>query len=149
MSDLKQQLNTDMKVAMKSGDKRRLGAIRLAKAAILQREIDARIELDDAQVIAVLDKMTKQRRESMQHYRAAGRNDLLQQEEFELEVLQHYLPEAMDEREIDTLIATAIEKCGASAIKDMGRVMAQLKTQLQGRADMGAVSTKIKTLLNG
>jgi uncharacterized protein YqeY len=148
MSDIKHQLKADMKVAMKSGDKRRLGAIRLAIAAILQREIDGRIELDDAQVVAVLDKMAKQRHESMQHYRSAGRGDLLQQEEFELEVLRHYLPDALDEREIDTMIAAAIESCGASAMKDMGRVMGQLKPQLQGRADMGAVSTKIKTLLN-
>ncbi len=148
MSDLKRQLGADMKAAMKSGDKRRLDAIRLANAAILQREIDERIELDDAQVIAVLDKMTKQRRESMQHYRSAGRDDLLQQEAFELEVLGHYLPAALDEREIDQLIATAIEKCGASSIKDMGRVMGQLKPQMKGRAEMGAVSAKIKSLLN-
>ena len=116
MSDLKLQLNTDMKIAMKSGDKRRLGVIRLANAAILQCEIDTRIELDDTKVIAVLDKMAKQRRESMQHYRTAGRNDLLQQEEFELEVLQHYLPEALDEREIDTMIAAAIENCRSNTL---------------------------------
>ncbi|MEM7206253.1 MAG: GatB/YqeY domain-containing protein [Pseudomonadota bacterium] len=147
MSDLKSQLSADMKAAMKGGDKARLGVIRLVNAAIKQREVDERIELDDAQVTAVLDKMAKQRRESIEQYRSAGRDDLLAQEQFELEVLQSYLPEQLGDDEIDALIADAIESTGAGSIKDMGKVMGQLKPKLQGRADMGAVSGKIKAKL--
>ncbi len=147
MSDLKQQLNTDMKAAMKSGEKRRLGVIRLVNAAIKQREVDERIALDDTAVITVLDKMAKQRRESMEQYRQAARDDLLQQEIFELEVLQHYLPTALSDADVDRLIDDAIDNCSASTIKDMGKVMGQLKPQLQGRADMAAVSAKIKARL--
>lgn len=141
---LKQQLNTDMKTAMKGGDKPRLGVIRLVNAAIKQREVDERIEVDDTAVIAVLDKMAKQRRESMEQYRSAGRDDLFQQEAFELEVLQHYLPTALSDTEIDEIINTAI----ASTIKDMGKVMGLLKPQLQGRADMSTVSARIKARLS-
>ncbi|MEM7294351.1 MAG: GatB/YqeY domain-containing protein, partial [Pseudomonadota bacterium] len=130
------------------GDKPRLGVIRLINAAIKQREVDERIELDDAQITAVLDKMAKQRRESIEQYKKAERDDLLQQETFELDILKSYLPEQLDETEIDAIIAAAIEQTGAGSIKEMGKVMGVLKPQLQGRADMGAVSGKIKSLLN-
>ena len=149
MSELKNQLNCDMKTAMKSGDKSQLGVIRLINAAIKQREVDERISLDDAQVVVILDKMVKQRRESMAQYAAAGREDLHRQEAFEVEVLQHYLPEALGEDEIEALIAEVIAAHGASSMKDMGKVMAQLRPQLQGRADMAVVSAKIKARLSG
>jgi hypothetical protein len=146
---LKETLQQDMKTAMRAGDKRRLGVIRLINAAVKQREVDERIELDDTQVTAVLDKMAKQRRESIEQYEKAGRDDLAEQENFELGVLQDYLPEQLSESEIDQLIDTAIEATGAASIKDMGKVMGQLKPQLAGRADMGAVSARIKSRLNG
>ena len=145
---LKETLQQDMKTAMRAGDKRRLGVIRLINAAIKQREVDERIELDDAQVTAVLDKMAKQRRESIEQYRKAGRDDLAEQENFELDVLQAYLPEQLSEAEIDALIEEAIAATGASGMKDMGKVMGQLKARLAGRADMGAVSGKIKARLS-
>ena len=146
---LKEQLQQDMKQAMRGGDKRRLGAIRLVMAAIKQREVDERIELDDAAVTAVLDKMAKQRRESIAQYSKAGRDDLVQQEDFELEVLRAYLPEPLGEAEIDAMIDATIQASGATSIKDMGKVMGQLKPKLQGRADMSAVSARIKARLSG
>ena len=138
-----------MKQAMRGGDKRRLGAIRLVMAAIKQREVDERIELDDAAVTAVLDKMAKQRRESIAQYGKAGRDDLVEQENFELELLKTYLPEQLDEAEIDAMIEATIQSTGAASVKDMGKVMGQLKPRLQGRADMGAVSARIKARLSG
>ncbi|NIP73674.1 MAG: GatB/YqeY domain-containing protein [Gammaproteobacteria bacterium] len=147
---LKQRITDDMKSAMRAGDKRRLAAIRLIQAAVKQREVDERIEaLDDSQVIAVLDKMVKQRRESLEQYEKAGRSDLAEQESFELRVLQDYLPEALSEAELDELIEGAIREAGAGSIKDMGKVMGLLKTRAQGRADMGAVSAKVKARLGG
>ncbi len=146
---LKEQLQQDMKQAMRGGDKRRLGAIRLVMAAIKQREVDERIELDDAAVTAVLDKMAKQRRESIAQYSKAGRDDLVEQENFELELLKTYLPEQLDEAEIDAMIEATIQSTGAASVKDMGKVMGQLKPKLQGRADMGAVSARIKARLSG
>jgi hypothetical protein len=146
---LKEQLQQDMKQAMRGGDKRRLGAIRLVMAAIKQREVDERIELDDAAVTAVLDKMAKQRRESIAQYGKAGRDDLVEQENFELELLKTYLPEQLDEAEIDAMIEATIQSTGATSVKDMGKVMGQLKPRLQGRADMGAVSARIKARLSG
>jgi uncharacterized protein YqeY len=146
---LKEQLQQDMKQAMRGGDKRRLGAIRLVLAAIKQREVDERIELDDAAVTAVLDKMAKQRRESIAQYSKAGRDDLVEQENFELELLKTYLPEQLGEAEIDAMIEATIQSTGAASVKDMGKVMGQLKPRLQGRADMGAVSARIKTRLSG
>jgi uncharacterized protein YqeY len=134
---------------MRAADKRRLGVIRLINAAIKQREVDERIDLDDSQVIVVLDKMAKQRRESIEQYEKAGRNDLAEQEHFELEVLKTYLPEQLDDAEIDAMIAEAIAATGAQSVKDMGKVMGQLKARLAGRADMGAVSGKIKARLSG
>lgn len=145
---VKETLQHDMKEAMRGGDKRRLGVIRLILAAVKQREVDERIELDDAQLIAVLDKMTKQRRESIDQFQKAGRDDLVEQESFELDVLKTYLPEQLGDDEIDALITEAIQTTGASSMKDMGKVMGQLKDKLQGRADMGAVSGKIKARLS-
>lgn len=146
---LKETLQQDMKAAMRAADKRRLGVIRLINAAIKQREVDERIDLDDSQVIVVLDKMAKQRRESIEQYEKAGRDDLAEQEHFELEVLKTYLPEQLDDAEIDAMIAEAIAATGAQSVKDMGKVMGQLKARLAGRADMGAVSGKIKARLSG
>lgn len=145
---LKQNLTDAMKAAMKAGDKSRLGVIRLVMAAIKQVEVDERIELDDERVLAVLDKMVKQRRESISQYSTAGRDDLVQQEEYEVSVLQEFLPEALSDDEIEQMIAKAVDETGASSIKDMGKVMGLLKPQMQGRADMGAVSGKIKARLN-
>lgn len=148
-SALKQQLTEDMKTAMRAKDKPRLGVIRLALAAIKQREVDERIELDDTQVLAVIDKMVKQRRDSAQQFTDADRPELADQENFEIGVLQDYLPAALDETELDALITKAIADSGAGSMKEMGKVMGILKPQVQGRADMGAVSQRIKALLGG
>jgi len=134
---------------MRGGDKPRLGIIRLILAAVKQREVDERIELDDAQLNAVLDKMSKQRRDSLEQFEKAGRDDLAEQEKFELGILKAYLPEPLSDAEIGALIEEAVQATGASSIKDMGKVMGQLKSKLQGRADMGAVSGKIKARLTG
>jgi uncharacterized protein YqeY len=146
---LKKRIQDDMKTAMKAGDKPRLGTVRLILAAIKQREVDERIELDDTQVLAVLDKMVKQRRDSVSQYAAAGREDLAAVERFEIEVCQSYLPQPLGAAEIAALIETAITATGAAGMKDMSRVMAQLRPQIQGRADMGAVSALIKQRLGG
>ena len=146
-SSLKQGLTDAMKAAMKGGDKKRLGVIRLILAAIKQIEVDERIELDKERTLAVLDKMVKQRRESISQYKAAGRDDLVEVEEYEITVLQDYLPEPLSENEIVQMIEKAIADTGASSIKDMGKVMGILKPQMQGRADMGPVSGKIKAQL--
>ncbi len=146
---LRDTLQQDMKTALRGGDKPKLGVVRLILAAVKQREVDERIELDDAQITVVLDKMSKQRRDSLEQYEKAGREDLAAQERFELDVIKTYLPEQLDETEIDQLISAAIEATGASSMKDMGKVMGQLKDKLQGRADMGAVSGKIKAKLSG
>ena len=145
---LKDKLQQDMKSAMRAGDKRNLAVIRLINAAIKQREVDERIELNDDQVTAAIDKMAKQRRESIEQYEKAGRDDLADQEKFELEVLKSYLPEQLDDAEIDAMIEAAVSATGASSIKDMGKIMGQLKPKLAGRADMGAVSGKIKARLS-
>ena len=144
MSGLKDQLTEDMKTAMRSKDKERLGVIRLALAAIKQREVDERIELDDTQVLAVLDKMLKQRKDSISQFGAAGRQDLVDKEAFEVSVIQEYLPTALSEQEIDVLVKTVIAEVGAKSMQDMGAVMAKLKPQTQGRADMSMVSQKVK-----
>jgi len=144
---LKDRIQQDVKDAMRAKDKTRLAAIRLITAAIKQREVDERVELDDAQVTAVLDKMAKQRRESISQFEKAGRDDLIAQEVMELEIIQSYLPEQLGEDEINALIDTAMQATGATSIKDMGKVMGQLKPKLQGRADMGAVSALIKARL--
>jgi uncharacterized protein YqeY len=146
---LKQRLHDDMKAAMKAGDKQRLGVIRLINAAIKQREVDDRVELDDTQVLAVLDKMVKQRRDSIAQYEQAGRDDLAAQEAFEVEVCQQYLPAALGDSEIDVMIDAAVASTGAAGMRDMGKVMSILKPQMQGRADMAAVSARVKARLNG
>jgi uncharacterized protein YqeY len=144
---LKQHIQDDMKNALKAGDKRRLGVIRLILAAIQQREVDERIALDDTQVLAVLDKMVKQRRDSVSQYSAAGREDLAAVERYEIEVCQGYLPQALTQAEIAALIDAAIAATGAADMKDMSKVMAQIRPQAQGRADMGALSALIKQRL--
>jgi len=144
---LSQRIREDMKAAMKAGEKRRLGVIRLILAAIKQREVDERIELDDTQTLVVLDKMIKQRRDSIEQFEKAGRNELAEQESFEIEVLQGYMPEALGEAEIESLVAEAIAGTGAASLRDMGKVMGQLKPKIQGRADMGAVSAMVKQRL--
>jgi uncharacterized protein YqeY len=144
---LKTRIQQDMKDAMRAGDKARLGTIRLILAAIKQKEVDERKDLDDADLTVVLDKMVKQRRESISHFDKAGRNDLIEQEAAELTVIQAYLPEPLDEGQLNTLIDEALAQTGASSLKDMGKVMAWLKPRLQGRADMSAVSSRIKKRL--
>jgi len=144
---LKDRITEDMKSAMRAGEKERLGTIRLALAAIKQREVDERITLDDAQVLAVLEKMIKQRREAVTQFEAGGRADLVSKENAEIALLQSYLPAQMSSAEIDALIAEAIAATGAASIKDMGKVMGFVKPKVQGRADMGAVSARIKQKL--
>ena len=146
---LKQQLVDDMKAAMKSGDKVRLGVIRLINAAIKQREVDERIELDDPAVLAVLEKMVKQRRDSISQYDAAGRNDLSRIERDEMAIIEHYLPAKMGEAEVVDAIDAAVLETGAAGPADMGKLMAVLKPRLAGRADMGDVSKLVKTRLSG
>lgn len=149
MSELKAKISDEMKAAMRAKDKERLAVIRLMLAAIQQKEVDDRIELDDAAVLAVLDKMVKQRRESISQYDKAGRDELSAKEQAEIVIIQDYLPAQMDDAEIEAMIAEAIASTGASEMKDMGKVMGILKPKLQGRADMGAVSGKIKAQLAG
>ncbi len=144
---LKDQITADMKAAMKSGDKARLGVIRLILAALKQVEVDERVELDDTRVLAVLDKMVKQRQDSLEQYRQAGRDELAEQEAFEIEVIRQYLPEPLSDAEIDDLVAQALAETGATSMKEMGKVMGWLKPRLQGRADMGAVSARVKAKL--
>ncbi|OAI21346.1 glutamyl-tRNA amidotransferase [Methylomonas lenta] len=144
MDLLKERIREDMKASMKSGDKARLGVIRMIMAAIKQIEVDERVELGDDRVLIVLDKMLKQRRESIKQFRDANRIDLVEIEEAEVLVIQDFLPQALTEAEIDDMVAKAIADVGAASIKDMGRVMAILKPQMQGRADMAVVSLRIK-----
>jgi uncharacterized protein YqeY len=145
MSDLKSQLTADMKSAMKSGEKDRLGVIRLMLAAIKQREVDERIELTDADVLVVLDRMVKQRRESISQFESAARNDLAAIEKAELEVIQAYLPQQLSPEEIDVIVAKAVSECPVTGPAAMGQIMAVLKPQLQGRADMSQVSGLVKS----
>ena len=145
---LKARIQEEMKAAMKGGDKKRLGVIRLILAAVKQREVDERIELSDDQVLAVLDKMVKQRRDSVSQYEQAGRTELAEQETYEIGVIQEYLPSALDENEIAALIDEAIATTGAASVKDMGKVMGLVKPQVQGRADMGQVSALVKGKLS-
>ncbi|MGH8454558.1 MAG: GatB/YqeY domain-containing protein [Nevskiales bacterium] len=146
---LKDQILNDMKAAMRSGDKTRLGVIRLIASAIKQREVDERITLDDSAVIAILEKMIKQRRDSVSQFQAGGRPELADVETAEIVILQGYLPAALSEAEIDAIIDSAVTESGASSVKDMGKVMGLVKPKVQGRADMGAVSGKIKAKLAG
>ena len=146
---LKQRMTDDMKAAMKGGDKATLGVIRLMNAAIKQREVDERIELDDAAVLAVLDKMVKQRRDSVSQYEAAAREDLAAIERAEIEVIERYLPAKLDEAAILAAIDAAIAQTGAAGPADMGKLMGVLKPQLAGQADMGQVSALVKRRLAG
>jgi uncharacterized protein YqeY len=144
---LKERIQEDMKSAMRSGDKERLGTVRLILAGIKQREVDERILLDDTQVLAVLEKMVKQRRESIAQFEAGGRADLVAKETGELAVISAYLPSRLSETELDALIQAAIAESGAASIKDMGKVMGIIKSKAQGRADMAAVGARIKARL--
>jgi|SRR5580698_3754261 uncharacterized protein YqeY len=145
---LKDRIQDDMKAAMRSGEKERLGTIRLIMAAIKQREVDERITLDDGQVLAVLDKMGKQRRESIAQFQLGGRMDLVEKENAEIKVIGTYLPSQLSEGELDILIAEAIAQTGAASVKDMGKVMNVIKSKAQGRADMAAVGARIKARLS-
>jgi len=144
---LKERITEDMKAAMRAKDSERLGTIRMVTAAIKQREVDERIQLDDTQVLAVLEKMIKQRKESVTQFLAGGREDLAAKENKEIELLQTYLPAQLSEAELDALVADAVAKSGATSIKEMGKAMALLKQSAQGRADMGVVSAKLKAKL--
>jgi len=149
MDLLTDRIKEDMKASMKGGDKTRLGVIRLILAAIKQVEVDERIQLDNDRVILVLDKMLKQRRESIRQFADAGRHDLVAIEEAEIRVIQDFLPQALSEEEVDAMVNDAVIESGAESIKDMGKVMGLLKAKMQGRADMSIVSAKIKAALAG
>ncbi|HWX69399.1 MAG TPA: GatB/YqeY domain-containing protein [Steroidobacteraceae bacterium] len=144
---LKDRVTEDMKTAMRAGDKERLATVRLLLAAIKQREVDERITLDDGQILAVIEKMIKQRRESISQFEIGGRSDLVAKENAEIGVLQAYLPAQLTPSEVETLIAEAIAATGAASIKDMGKVMGFVKPKAQGRTDMGALSARIKQKL--
>ena len=144
---LKAQLTEDMKAAMKSGDRARLDVIRLINAAIKQREVDERIVLDDAAVLGVLEKMLKQRRDSITQFEAASRNDLADKEKAEVVVIQHYMPAQLSDAEVDAAIAAAIAESGATGAKDMGKVMGLVKPKVAGRTDMGKLSERVKAKL--
>jgi len=146
---LKDRVTEDMKTAMRAGEKERLATIRLILAAVKQREVDERITLDDSQVLAAIEKMIKQRKEAITQFEAGGRADLVAKETAEIAILHGYLPAQMSDAEIDALIAEAIASTGAASIKDMGKVMGAVKAKAQGRADMGAVSARIKQKLSG
>ena len=146
---LKERITEDMKTAMRSGEKDKLAAIRLILAAIKQREVDERIALDDPQVLSVIEKMTKQRKESIAQFEAGGRADLVAKEKAEMDILAAYLPAQLSDAELDALIGQAIASNGAVSIKDMGKVVAQIKTAAAGRADMGRVSALVKARLSG
>ena len=149
MDLLTDRIKEDMKACMKAGNKARLGVIRLILAAIKQVEVDERIQLDNDRVILVLDKMLKQRRESIRQFADAGRHDLVAIEEAEVLVIQDFLPLALSEEEIDAMVSDAVVESGAESVKDMGKVMGLLKAKMQGRADMSVVSAKIKAALAG
>lgn len=146
---LKNRILDDVKQAMRDQAKPRLGVLRLITAAIKQREVDERIELNDTDVLAVLDKMVKQRRESLEQFEKAGRDDLVRQESFELDILQDYLPEQLSDDELASLVQQAVTDSGAQSMRDMGAVMALLRDKVQGRADMKAVSNAVRAKLAG
>jgi uncharacterized protein len=149
LATLKERITDDVKAAMRSGEKERLGVIRMITAAIKQREVDERIVLDDTQVLSVLEKMIKQRKESLEAFKAGNRQDLADKESSEIKLLQGYLPAQLSGAEIDVLIAEAVAATGATSIKDMGKVMGIIKGKAAGRADMAAVGAKIKAKLGG
>ena len=146
---LKERIQDDMKAAMRAGEKERLGTIRMIIAGIKQREVDERIQLNDAQVLSVLEKMIKSRKESLVHFQAGGRADLIAKESAEISLIQSYLPAQLSEAEIDALIAEAIATSGAASVKDMGKAMGLIKAKAQGKADMALVGAKLKAKLSG
>ena len=148
MSTLKQRIGDEVKAAMRKQDKPRLGVLRLLSAAIKQREVDQREELDDTAVLAVLDKLSKQHRDAIEQFSAAGRDDLVQKETFELGVVQEFLPQQLGEAELQELVQAAVAESGAASMQDMGKVMGLLKPKVQGRADMGQVSALVKQALS-
>lgn len=145
---IKEQLNADLISAMRAQDKKSLGALRLITAAIKQIEVDERIEVDEMRLLAILDKLAKQRKESISQFTTAGRDDLVAQEEFELRLINQYLPEPLSDAELTNIVEQTLHELGAEKISDMGKVMAQLKPLLQGRADMGKVSAMLKNKLS-
>mgnify|MGYP001411750758 CR=1 FL=1 len=147
MPELKSIIKEDIKIALRAGDKAKLGTLRLVTAAIKQVEVDERRELSDDDLLSVLEKMLKQRRESLDHYRKANRSDLADQESYEIGVIQSYMPEPLSTDEITSLVKQTIDDIGASSLRDMGKVMATLKTQIKGRADMRGVSNEVKSRL--
>ena len=149
MSELKARLQEDVKAAMRAGDKQRLSTLRLAMAALKQREVDDRVELDDAAILAILEKMLKQRRDSIEQFEKAGRDDLVAQETAEVEVLSSYMPEQLSDAELAQVVDATITSLGASSMQDMGKVMGQLKGELSGRADMAQVSQLVRAKLSG
>lgn len=146
---LKNRLNEDMKAALRAGDKARLGVVRMALAAVKQVEVDTRTELDDSGVLKALEKMVKQRRDSISQFQSAGRDDLVKKEQAELKVLEEYLPEQLSAEEVDALIGEVIAATGASSPRDMGKVMGAIKSKAAGRVDMGAVSARVRERLQG
>jgi uncharacterized protein len=146
---LKERIQDDMKTAMRAGEKERLGTIRMILAGIKQREVDERIQLDDAQVMSVLEKMIKSRKESLVHFESGGRADLVAKETAEITLIQSYLPAQLSDSEIDALIAEAITATGATSVKDMGKAMGLIKSKAQGQADMAVVGAKLKSKLSG
>jgi uncharacterized protein YqeY len=148
MSELKQRLQDAIKPALKAGDKNRVTLLRLITAGVKQKEVDERIELDDPQVIAILSKMVKERRDASEQYAQGQRQDLVDKANFEIAILQEFLPQALSDAEIEAKIQQTIQTLGAKGMQDMGKVMGELKSTLQGRADMGKVSAKVKALLS-
>lgn len=149
MADLKTRITDDVKTAMRAGEKQRLAALRLIQAAIKQKEVDDRTDLDDPQVLAILDKMAAQRRDSIAQFEKGGRDDLVAREKFELDIIRAFLPAPLTGSELDEVIAAVLDKSGAQSIRDMGKVMGLLRAEIQGRADMGKVSARVKQRLSG
>lgn len=147
MSSLKDRINDDVKVAMRNKDKDRLVTLRMITAAIKQKEVDERVELDDTRILSILDKMIRQHRDSISQYETAGRHDLVEKEKSELAIVQVYMPEQLGEDELKKLIQSAIQSTGATTVKDMGKVMGIIRPQIQGRADMGKTGELVKALL--
>jgi hypothetical protein len=146
--NLKERINEDLKNAMRAQDKRLVGTLRLVMAAIKQREVDDRVTLDNSALLGILEKMIKQRRDSVTQYQNGGREDLARQESYEIEVIQGYMPQPLSVEELDDLIHTAVQQTGANSVKDMGKVMAALRAQVQGKVDMGEMGARVKTHLS-
>ncbi len=147
-STIQKQVQEQVKIAMRARDKKRLAALRLISADFKKVEVDERIELTDQRILAILDKMTRQRRDSLSQFKKAGRDDLVEQEQFELDVINEFMPDQLDSAELEALIDAAVAETGAESMRDMGKVMGRLKNQVQGRVDMGVVGTLVKSRLN-